>query len=58
MNSMNHPVFYALVMLIAGLGIPVMAALNAGLGAKLENPMLASTVLFVVAIAADRKSVV
>lgn len=52
MNSMNHPVFYALVMLIAGLGIPVMAALNAGLGAKLENPMLASTVLFVVAIAA------
>ena len=50
MNTINHPIFYAIVMLIAGLGIPVMATLNAGLGARLENPMLASTVLFVVAI--------
>ena len=52
MSNINHPIFYALVMLIAGLGIPVMATLNAGLGARLENPMLASTVLFVVAIVA------
>jgi transporter family-2 protein len=37
-------------MLIAGLGIPVMAALNAGLGVRLQNPTLASTILFVVAI--------
>ncbi len=52
MNSVNHPVFYAVVMLTAGLGIPVMASLNAGLGARLNNPMLASTILFVVAIVA------
>lgn len=52
MSNINHPIFYALVMLVAGLGIPVMATLNAGLGARLENPMLASTVLFVVAIVA------
>ncbi len=50
MSSINHPVFYAVVMLTAGLGIPVMASLNAGLGARLQNPMLASTILFVVAI--------
>lgn len=52
MGSINHPVFYALVMLVAGIGIPVMAALNAGMGTRLENSMLASTVLFVVAIVA------
>ncbi len=52
MSNINHPIFYAVVMLIAGLGIPIMAALNAGLGAKLENPMFASTILFVVAIVA------
>lgn len=33
-------------MLIAGLGIPVMAALNGGLGTKLESPVLAATILF------------
>lgn len=52
MNTVNHPVLYAAVMLTAGLGIPVMASLNAGLGARLNNPMLASTILFVVAIVA------
>jgi transporter family-2 protein len=39
---------YALIMLLAGLGIPVMAALNGGLGVKLQNPALATTILFVV----------
>lgn len=50
MSNINHPVFYATVMLVAGLGIPVMAALNAGLGVRLQNPLLASTILFFVAI--------
>ncbi|HEU5019899.1 MAG TPA: DMT family transporter [Pseudolabrys sp.] len=41
---------YALVMLVAGLGIPVLAALNGGLGARLQNPALATTILFGVAL--------
>lgn len=43
---MNSFIFYAGIMLIAGLGIPVMAALNGGLGTKLESPVLAATILF------------
>jgi len=39
---------YALIMLLAGLGIPVMAALNGGLGVRLQNPALATTILFTV----------
>lgn len=42
---MNQSVFYASVMLLAGLGIPVMAAINGGLGARLQNPSLASAIL-------------
>ena len=42
---------YALLMLFAGMGIPVMAALNAGLGAKLQSPALAATILFFVGLA-------
>lgn len=41
---------YALVMLIAGLGIPVLAALNAALGTRLGSPVAAATILFVVAL--------
>ncbi len=44
----NNFFTYALIMLLAGLGIPVMAALNGGLGVKLQSPILASTILFVV----------
>jgi bacterial/archaeal transporter family-2 protein len=51
-GNLNHPVFYGLVMLVAGVGIPIMATLNAGMGARLQNPMLASTILFFVAIVA------
>lgn len=40
---------YATVMLAAGVGIPVLAALNAQLGARLGSPAAASAVLFVVA---------
>lgn len=47
---MNSSLMYALVMLIAGFGIPIMAALNGGLGAKLESPALAATILFSLAL--------
>ncbi len=41
---------YALLMLVAGLGIPVLAALNAQLGHRLASPAAAATVLFMVAL--------
>jgi transporter family-2 protein len=45
---LQPPILYALLMLVAGLGIPVMAALNGGLGTKLNSPALATTILFFV----------
>lgn len=44
---------YALIMLLAGVGIPILAALNAALGARLGSPAAAATVLFVVALTAS-----
>ncbi|MEL6618567.1 MAG: DMT family transporter [Pseudomonadota bacterium] len=44
---------YALIMLLAGIGIPILAALNAALGTRLGNPAAAATVLFLVALAAS-----
>ena len=41
--------FYAVLMLFAGIGIPIMATLNAGLGGKLQSPALAVSILLVVA---------
>ena len=43
---------YALIMLAAGIGIPVLAALNAQLGARLGSPTVAAVVLFCVALIA------
>ncbi len=40
---------HALIMLAAGIGIPVLAALNAQLGTRLGSPAMAATLLFVVA---------
>lgn len=37
-----------LLMLATGVGIPIMAALNAGLGARLGSPWIAAFVLFLV----------
>ncbi len=39
----------ALIMLAAGIGIPVLAALNAALGQRLGSPVAAGLILFVVA---------
>ena len=43
---------YAMIMLLAGIGIPVLAALNAALGTRLGTPVAAAAILFVVALTA------
>jgi transporter family-2 protein len=48
MNYFQQPIFYALLMCVAGMGIPVMAALNGALGVKLHSPALATSILFFV----------
>ena len=47
MSSTPHA---ALVMLAAGIGIPVLAALNAALGQRLGSPAGATIILFLVAL--------
>ncbi|MEL6523958.1 MAG: DMT family transporter [Pseudomonadota bacterium] len=41
---------YALTMLAAGIGIPILAALNASLGRHIGAPALAAVVLFAIAL--------
>ena len=48
MNHFEQPIFYVALMCVAGIGIPVMAALNGGLGARLGSPALATSILFMV----------
>lgn len=48
MISFQQPLFYGLLMCVAGIGIPVMAALNANLGTKLGSSALATSILFLV----------
>ncbi|MDO6586229.1 DMT family transporter [Salipiger sp. 1_MG-2023] len=43
---------YALTMLAAGIGIPILAALNARLGAYIGSPPAAAVILFCVALSA------
>ena len=43
---------YAIVMMLAGVGIPVLAALNASLGARIGSPAAAALCLFGVALGA------
>jgi len=47
---MSQTTTYALVMLVAGIGIPMLAALNAALGTRLGSPVAAATISFVVAL--------
>ena len=42
---------YAIIMALAGVGIPVLAALNAQLGGRIGSPAAAASLLFVVAFA-------
>lgn len=43
---------HALIMLAAGVGIPILAALNARLGSNIGSPAAAALILFVVALGA------
>lgn len=43
---MNNTITYSVIMLLTGLGIPIMAALNGGLGNRLQSPALAASILF------------
>lgn len=47
---MASPLFFACLMLATGIGIPVMAALSATLGARCGSPAFAASVLFFVAL--------
>ncbi len=47
--AMGEQLRYAIIMLLAGIGIPLLAALNARLGTRIGAPFTAATVLFVVA---------
>ena len=48
---MTSTLHSALIMLCAGIGIPVLAGLNAALGQKLGSPAAAGVILFLVALA-------
>ena len=50
---MNPIIFYSLLMLFAGIGIPIMATLNSRLAAQLGNPALATVILFAVGLIAS-----
>jgi transporter family-2 protein len=43
---------YGILMVLAGIGIPLLAALNASLGTRLGSPVAAALVLFCVALSA------
>lgn len=47
---MTDTLRFALIMLAAGVGIPVLAALNAQLGGRIGSPAAAAAVLFCVAL--------
>ena len=47
---MSDSLKYAAIMLAAGVGIPILAALNAQLGARIGSPVVAAVVLFCVAL--------
>ncbi len=48
----GHASFFAIavLMFLTGIGIPLMATLNAGLGRQLESPAAATTILFAIAL--------
>ena len=46
MTANNAAPAFATIMLLTGVGIPILAALNGGLGTRLGSPMAASMILF------------
>ena len=49
MNNLSGTAL-SMIMVFAGIGIPVMATLNGGLGSRLGNPVQAATLLFAFAL--------
>ncbi len=49
----NDTLRYALIMLVAGIGIPLLATLNTQLGSRIGSPAAAAAILFVVAFLAS-----
>ena len=47
---MTQNIQFAAIMIAAGIGIPILAALNASLGARVGSPVAAATILFLVAL--------
>lgn len=47
---MSSNLSYALIMTAAGIGIPVLAAMNAALGQKIGSPVTAAAILFSIAV--------
>jgi len=50
-NWLSNTLVLSTILFIAGIGIPIMASLNSGLGARLESPVAAAFVLFLLALA-------
>lgn len=50
MTAHNAAPAFATIMLLTGIGIPILAALNSGLGARLGSPMAACVILFGIAL--------
>lgn len=46
---LNTTLGYAAIMLLAGIGIPILAAMNSALGTRIGSPVTAAAVLFTVA---------
>ena len=49
-NWLSNTLVLSTILFIAGIGIPIMASLNSGLGARLESPAAAAFVLFLLAL--------
>lgn len=48
---MTKLIFFSAVVFAAGVGVPIMASINAGLGARLASPSFATVILLFVAFA-------
>ena len=55
---MANQLFFSCLMLAAGVGIPVMAALSAGVGTRHGSPALAASLVFLVALCISPKQAV
>ena len=51
MGWFSQAFIFGVILFIAGVGIPLMASLNAGLGVRFGNPIPAAFVLFLLALA-------